>query len=120
MQFLDIRRVEQAQLGQRIRAARENAGLSQEEFAEAVRKDQRAISEYENGKRKIPATDLATFAHVLGVRITYFYEQDTTADDLDQLVLHQFHTLPTPEAKHAAIQVLRLFSDTLNQHLATS
>ena len=54
-------------LGQRIRTAREAQGLSQEEFAARISRDQRAVSEYENGKRKITVTDLPRLAEVLGV-----------------------------------------------------
>lgn len=49
--------VTQAELGQRIRQAREAIGLSQRDFSEAVSKDQTAISEYETGKRKVPAVN---------------------------------------------------------------
>ena len=43
-------------LGFRIRQARERRGLSQEDLAAAVSKDQRAISEYEAGNRKLAVT----------------------------------------------------------------
>jgi transcriptional regulator with XRE-family HTH domain len=100
-------------LGERIRQAREQIGLSQEEFAVAVSRDQGAISEYENGKRKLPATDLPLFARVLGVPVSYFYEGEQTVDDLDQLLLAEFQQLPTRDAKRIALQILRLFSDGL-------
>ena len=60
-------------LGERIREARERAGISQEDLAVAVGKDQRAISEYENGKRKLSVTDLPMFARTLRVPLLYFY-----------------------------------------------
>lgn len=93
--------------GQRLREARERMALSQEELAALVGKDQTAISEYENGKRKITITDLPEFAQVLNVSITYFFEGELTADDLDRALLREFHQLPAP-AKLDAIEVLRL------------
>jgi transcriptional regulator with XRE-family HTH domain len=108
--------VQPAILGQRIREARDKVSLSQEDLADAVGKDQRAISEYENGKRKVTATDLAIFARVLGVPISYFYEGNIEDNPLDQVMLQEFHELPTDEARQAAIQVIRIFSDTLKIH----
>lgn len=108
--------VDQVELGQRIRRARERIGMSQEAFAVAVERDQKAVSEYENGKRKLPATELPTFARVLGVPVSYFFEGDFQVDDLDQLLLQEFHTLPTQEDKQAAIQAVQLISDTIKRY----
>ncbi|SRR5581483_1038057 len=108
--------VDTAVLGQRIRQARDKAGLSQEEFANAVGKDQRAISEYESGKRRVAATDLTIFARVLEVPVVYFYEGTPGDNPLDQVMLQEFHQLPTDEARHAAIQVIRVISNLFKSH----
>jgi transcriptional regulator with XRE-family HTH domain len=92
--------------------------MSQEEFAHQVERDQKAVSEYENGKRKLPATELPTFARVLGVPVSYFFEGEFQADELDQLLLQEFHTLPTTEDRRTAIQAIRLISDTVKRHTA--
>ncbi len=106
----------QLELGLRIRRARERISMSQEALADAVERDQKAVSEYENGKRKLPATDLPTFARALGVPASYFLEGEFSVDDLDQLLLQEFHALPTPADKQAAIQAVRLISDTVKRH----
>lgn len=106
----------QAELGQRIRQARERIGMSQRDFAQAVNKDQKAISEYENGTRRVSAVELGGFANVLGIPITYFYEGEFTVDELDQMMLREFHALPTVEDKQTAIQTIRLISETINRH----
>lgn len=108
--------MDQAELGLRIRRARERIGMSQETLAEAVKRDQKAVSEYENGKRKLPATEIPLYASVLGVPITYFYEGDFQADDLDQLLLQEFHTLRTTEDKYAAIQAVQIISAVVKRH----
>lgn len=105
----------QTEIGQRIRRARERIGLSQEEFANAVNKDQRAISEYENGKRKVSASELSSFASVLSVPISYFYEGDFQIDEIDQMMLQEFHKLPSDEAREAVLQVIRIFANTLKK-----
>jgi transcriptional regulator with XRE-family HTH domain len=110
--------VSQADIGQRMRQARERIGMSQKEFADSVDKDQTAISEYETGKRKVPAVELSVFARVLGVPVSFFYDGDFQVDAADQLILQEFHELPTPEARTAALQFIRIFADTLKQHLS--
>jgi transcriptional regulator with XRE-family HTH domain len=106
----------QAEIGQRIRQARDRVGMSQNDFATAVDKDQTAISEYETGKRKVPAVELSTFARVLGVPVSYFYDGDFQADAVDQMILKEIQALPTVEAREAALQFIRIFSDALKQH----
>lgn len=98
------------QLGFRIRQAREQRGLSQEEFAAAVAKDQGAISDYENGKRKLAVTDLPTFATVLEVPPSYFFEEEPSVYTLDEALLNYFHQLPTPEARQAVIDIVRILT----------
>ena len=100
-------------LGARIREARKKAGLSQEDLASQVAKDQAAISEYESGERRISAVDLPLFAQALDVPLLYFYQGEISPDDLDVSILAEFHRLPTFEAKHAAITILRVLSNTI-------
>ncbi len=99
-------------LGLRIRQARERRGMSQDDLAAALARDQRAISEYENGKRKLATTDLPAFATVLEVPVLYFFEPDVGVDDSEAALLNYFHQLPSPEAKQAAVDILRILSHT--------
>jgi transcriptional regulator with XRE-family HTH domain len=103
------------QLGFRIRQAREQRGLSQEEFAAAVSKDQGAISDYENGKRKLAAIDLPLFAIVLEVPLLYFFEEDASIYNLDEVLLNYFHQLPDPNAQQGVIEIIRTLSKMLGQ-----
>lgn len=100
-------------LGQRLREARERRNLSQEDLGALIGKDQTAISEYENAKRKITITDLPRLAEVLNVSINYFFEGELTADDLDRALLREFHQLPD-RAKLNAIEVIRLLNEIAN------
>ena len=103
-------------LGKRIRQARENIGLSQEDLAHEVGRDQRAISEYENGKRRILVTELPVLARILQVPVIYFFEGEGVLDDLDSLVLAEFHRLTDLDDKSAALELIRLFCDTVNRY----
>ncbi len=116
----NIKPVNQTQLGQRIRTARERIGLSQEVLAEVVKRDQKAISEYENGKRKLPAIELPIYAYALGVPVSYFFDDDFGMDDLDQLLLQEFHLLVSQDDKEAAIRALRLIVTLVNRHSTIS
>lgn len=116
MRFKDKRPLNPKWLGLRIRQARELRGISQEELAAAVSKDQRAISEYENGKRKLAVTDLPTFATVLEVPILYFFEESTAPDDPGTALLNYFRRLPTPEAQQSAVDLMRIFSNALQEN----
>lgn len=100
-------------LGQRIRQARERIGLAQEEFAARISKDQRAISEYEHGKRRIAVTDLPLIAQVLDVPIMYFFEDIASPHDLDNELLVQFHEIENSKQQRAAIELLRVFAQAV-------
>ncbi len=112
--------MDQVELGKRIRRARERVGMSQEALAEALERDQKAMSEYETGKRKVPATDIPSFASILGVPFSYFFEGEFDMDELDQVLLQEFHTLPTTEDKHTALQAVRLISDTARRRASNA
>ena len=101
-----------AEFGSRMRQAREQRGLSQDELAVRIGKDQNAISEYELGKRRMAALDLPILARELGVTVGYFFEE-TAEDELDSVLLSEFHRLPNRSAKQAVIEVARAISDTL-------
>lgn len=116
MQIWNEFSVDQIELGRRIRQARERIGMSQEALAEGVARDQKAVSEYENGKRKLPATELPTFGRVLGVPVSYFFEGEFEVNDLDQILLQVFHSLPTHDDKHTAIQAVQLIVETIKRH----
>lgn len=102
------------EFGWRIRQAREARAISQDELAVRIGKDQRAISEYELGKRRLAALDLPLLARELGVTVEYFFESNTE-EDLDQVLLSEFRRLPNRSARQAVIEVVRAFSDTLSK-----
>lgn len=108
--------MDQSDLGKRIRLARERIGMSQEVLAERVERDQKAISEYETGKRKLPAVELPLYAVALGVPVIYFFDGDFQIDELDQVLLKEFHGLSTHEDKRAAIEAIRLISEVVRRY----
>lgn len=116
MRFLDKNTVDSKILGSRIRKAREEKGLSQEDFAARLSRDQAAISGYETGKRKLSAVDLFAISKVLETPILYFYEGSLDVDDLDHAIIQEFHRLPTINAKKSVVDLVRVISNTLDTH----
>jgi len=63
-------------LCERLRAAREYLGLSQEEVAEEVGLPRPAISQIENGNRRVDAIELANLAKLYQRPASYFMRED--------------------------------------------
>lgn len=58
-------------IAQRLRAAREQAGLSQGQVARKLGKHRPSISEAEAGRRAVPAEELAELARIYGVSASW-------------------------------------------------
>lgn len=102
------------ELGERIRQAREALGLSQDDLATRVNRDQRSVSEYENGKRRIYAHDLPTFAQALQVPIGYFFQEVVSSDDVDVMLLEALHQFQEEDRK-TLLNMIRLLSPLINR-----
>jgi HTH-type transcriptional regulator/antitoxin HipB len=113
MRITDKDILDSQELGLRIRRAREKQGLSQEELAAEMGLGQRAISELENGKRRLAVAEVPTLAHVLDVPILYFFGDDLTPVDLDIALLEQFHILPSIDARRTVVEIIRLLAQTM-------
>lgn len=100
-------------LGERIRIARVMRGLSQEELAELIGKDQKAISKYELGQRRLFASELPRLAAALDVPIWYFFEEVLPSNAVDNEILKEVHNLPSHQAQVAALDLLKLFGKAL-------
>lgn len=102
------------QLGERIRQAREARGLSQEQLAELISRDQRSVSEYENGKRRIYAHDLPTIAQALEIPLMHLFQDALSEDDLDLALLEEFHQLERSD-RETVVEMVRLLSNMVSK-----
>jgi transcriptional regulator with XRE-family HTH domain len=68
-----------AELGRRIRQAREEAALSQEAVARHLGLSRSAVSLIEGGKRKIDSLELREFAQLVGRSILFFLDGESAA-----------------------------------------
>lgn len=72
-------------LGQRLEHARKNCGYTQHQAADAVGIPRTAVVHIEAGNRSVNTVELASFADLYGVPISYFFEQER-AEAPDALV----------------------------------
>lgn len=68
----------EALLGEKLRQARELIGFNQGEAAQKLGITPAALSQYENGKRRIEVFTLDRIAHLYGVPVTYFFAAGLT------------------------------------------
>jgi transcriptional regulator with XRE-family HTH domain len=63
---------EYKRMRERLREAREAAGMTQEKVAKELGKPQSFVSKVETGERRIDPTELEKFARLYGKPITFF------------------------------------------------
>jgi transcriptional regulator with XRE-family HTH domain len=114
--ILGIHMLDLLVLGERIRSARERKGLSQGELAKVMGRDQRSISQYENGKRKILITDVPLLARILEVPHSYFFEGEAVLSDFDVRILTEFNRLRDEADMIAAIELIRVFCNAIERN----
>ncbi|WP_017313942.1 ImmA/IrrE family metallo-endopeptidase [Mastigocladopsis repens] len=64
-----------AELGRRIRLAREEASLSQDAVAQHLELPRSAVSLIESGKRKVDSLELERFSRLVGKSILFFFDE---------------------------------------------
>jgi Zn-dependent peptidase ImmA (M78 family)/transcriptional regulator with XRE-family HTH domain len=69
----------QAELGQRIAAARAEAGMTQADLAAGIGLERTALVRVEAGDRKVTATELVALAGVLGRPVDWFFTEPPAA-----------------------------------------
>ena len=97
-------------MGEHIRKARLEVGLSQSELAEYVYVSQAAISDMENGKREVSSTELLSLSNNLNKPIVYFFPENYVREvELDKL---------SPLYQELIIQAQRLSDEDLKKLIA--
>jgi transcriptional regulator with XRE-family HTH domain len=68
----------------RLRRAREQAGLSQSQVAKLLHLHRPSISEAEAGRRKVSAEELAEFARIYGVSVSWLVDEEPEMTVVDR------------------------------------
>jgi transcriptional regulator with XRE-family HTH domain len=92
-------------IGQRTKALRKAAGLTQEQLAEAIDLQPSAISRFENGSIGLSITTLLQVAHVLHVPLARLFEEtgegeSPALDPEEALLLQTWRALPDTYRVH--------------------
>lgn len=94
------------QIAQRIKAARLQRNLTQQDLAEKFNKTSAAISDIERGKTQISATDLIQFSELLMKPIEYFFGEDFSGNDVQDIIV-LIRKLP-PELKKQQLPLITM------------
>lgn len=78
----------QAELGRRLRVARELCGRSQQEAADAIDVPRTAITQIEAGNRAVSTLELTRLARLYRVNITQFFFEEERTEDFS-VILHR-------------------------------
>ena len=104
-------------IGEQIRKARDEAGISQETLARKAYLRRPTLSDIENGKSQINASTLGLISYYLRKPLSYFYPpplyEELVKKDMDELSLEmqmQFEQIYADELKRLAINVIRVFA----------
>lgn len=68
-------------IGLRIKALRDETGMSQERFANSINMARTYLAEVETGKRNISIKNLEKIAHGLGISMRKFFDSDLFDDN---------------------------------------
>ncbi|MBT2970508.1 MAG: helix-turn-helix domain-containing protein [Candidatus Thiodiazotropha sp. (ex Ctena orbiculata)] len=74
-------------IANRLRSAREMAGLSQGQAAKKLGFHRPTISEIEAGRRNVKSDELTQFAKLYGVEISWLTEGKVSEDKIDKKIL---------------------------------
>ncbi len=94
-------------LAERLRAAREQAGLSQGQVAQLMKLHRPTISEIEAGRRRVSAEELSRFAEIYDVSVSWLTnEEPEVADPAVELAARELSKLKQEDLDRV-LQLLR-------------
>jgi transcriptional regulator with XRE-family HTH domain len=79
---------ERRRLGEKLREARKYVGLSQEEVAGFLKVPRTALTDIENGQRKVEALELKRLAELYRQPVSYFTGEDAASSPFPADVAH--------------------------------
>jgi transcriptional regulator with XRE-family HTH domain len=85
---IDANALERRQLGRRLREARKYLGLKQDEVAVYLKIPRTALTDIENGQRRVEAIELTRLAKLYRQSVSFFTGEDAAAAALPADVAH--------------------------------
>lgn len=108
------------EIAQRIRAARIQRNLTQQDIADKFGKTSAAISDIERGKTQITATDLVQFSELLLKPIEYFFGEDFGGEDVQDIISLIRKMPPESRKQQLPIMVMMLRMNEINYEMQNS
>lgn len=100
----------------RLRAAREQAGLSQGQAAKLLEMQRPTVSEIEAGRRRVAADELSGFARIYGVSISWLAEEKAEVlDPAAELAARELSKLK-PQDFDNVMKLLRTLRKSGGEH----
>lgn len=100
---------------QRIKQAREELNMTQDDLAEKIYKSRVQISDLERGRTQVSASELIVLSLALHKPIMYFYPFKAPTDDElreeEQELIHHFRGIKNGAMEKYAIKVVRELAD---------
>lgn len=128
-------------VGSRLRLRRTLLGLSQEKLGEAVGITFQQLQKYERGSNRISASRLFNLAQVLGVPVSFFFDDlpagegsiaenasrvQTQADELDSLarretleLVRAYYRIPDPAVRKRTFDLIKALAGELREVLGS-
>ena len=106
-------RMDAAQLGNRLRAARDRRGLSQQAVADALGLPRTAITNIETGARAVSTLEMTKLADLYGQTLAYFLSPNEEATEDLLVVLHRVapDIAKAPETEREVSRILDLYRE---------
>jgi transcriptional regulator with XRE-family HTH domain len=103
----------------KVKEAREERGLSQEDLGKSIDKSRVAISDIERGRTEISAVELMPLSYALEKPITYFYPDLPgirganlqELSDKERELVHFFRAIQNPALENIALNQIKQFVD---------
>ncbi len=93
-------------LASRLRAARDQAGLSQGQVAQILKLQRPAVTEIEAGRRRVTADELKKMAEIYGVSVVWLLGEDNETDPSVELAARELAKLDK-DGLETVLQLLR-------------
>ena len=99
-------------LRQRLREARIEAGLTQEEVGRALGLSYAAYGNFERGRNRIGLQHLLRLSRILGKPLSFLLAIDTPLEPDEEQVLRYYRNLPNDQWENLVLLALRNFAET--------
>lgn len=108
----DLNEISAQEIGRRLRLARENAGIRQDDAAQVIGMSRPTLVSIEKGTRRVRIQELQNLAHHYGVSVNALLRREAVHTDL----IPRFRRLQETEDNHS-VEAVRLLNDLVKSEV---